>query len=312
MNLGIVVPCYNEEEVLEETCNRLLAVLDSMIKTSKLESGSRIYFIDDGSVDKTWQMISSLASSNSHVAGIKLSRNCGHQNALLSGLFTAKEDAIISIDADLQDDVSVIADMVDEYLSGVDIVYGVRESRKVDSPFKRWTSEAFYRLMALFGVDLVFNHADYRLLSRRAIEVLKEFKEINLFLRGMVPLIGLPSSNVYYARAERFAGDSKYPLMKMISFALEGITSFSVTPLRIITTIGVAVFMLSLVMTVYIVFVRFFSGDVVPGWASTVLPVYLLGGVQIFCIGIVGEYLGKIYKETKGRPRYIVEKVINL
>lgn len=312
MKLGIVIPCYNEQEVLKETCDRLLALLDRMSNKQKISADSKIYCVDDGSKDKTWELINSLASTNKQIAGIKLSRNFGHQNALLAGVFTVNEDAIVSIDADLQDDITVIEDMVDQHLSGIDIVYGVRNCRKTDTRFKRWTGEAFYRLMKVLGVDIVFNHADYRLLSRQAIDALKEFREVNLFLRGIVPLIGFSSSNVYYERVERFAGESKYPLMKMISFALEGITSFSVTPLRIITAIGIIVFLLSLAMTAYILSVKLLSGGAVPGWASTVLPVYLLGGIQIFCIGIIGEYLGKIYKETKARPRYIMEKVINL
>ena len=312
MKLGIVIPCYNEQEVLKETCDRLLALLDRMSNKQKISADSKIYCVDDGSKDKNWELINSLASTNKQIAGIKLSRNFGHQNALLAGVFTVNEDAIVSIDADLQDDITVIEDMVDQHLSGIDIVYGVRNCRKTDTRFKRWTGEAFYRLMKVLGVDIVFNHADYRLLSRQAIDALKEFREVNLFLRGIVPLIGFSSSNVYYERVERFAGESKYPLMKMISFALEGITSFSVTPLRIITAIGIIVFLLSLAMTAYILSVKLLSGGAVPGWASTVLPVYLLGGIQIFCIGIIGEYLGKIYKETKARPRYIMEKVINL
>lgn len=312
MRLGIVIPCYNEQEVLSETSSRLLTLLGNLIDTNKVSPDSQICFVDDGSIDNTWNVIASLVSEDKHIAGIKLSRNCGHQNALLAGLFTAHGDAIISIDADLQDDISVIEEMVDQYISGVDIVFGVRKRRDTDTRFKRWTGETFYRTMALLGVDLVFNHADYRLLSRRAVEALKEFREVNLFLRGMVPLIGFPSCNVYYDRAERFAGESTYPLKKMIALALDGITSFSVVPLRFITVIGVIVFLLTLAMIAYTVLIKFYSGSVVPGWASTVLPVYLLGGIQIFCIGIIGEYLGKIYKETKARPRYIMEKVINL
>jgi glycosyltransferase involved in cell wall biosynthesis len=312
MRLDLVVPCYNEQEVLRETFNRLSSLLAELISKKKIDADSRIYFVDDGSTDDTWSVITALTTESANVAGIKLSRNCGHQNALLAGIFSSRGDAVVSIDADLQDDITIIEEMADRFLSGIDVVFGVRKKRPSDTRFKRLTAEAFYRLMKILGVELVFNHADFRLLSRRSVEALKDFKEVNLFLRGMVPLIGFPSSSVYYDRAERFAGESKYPLKKMITFALEGVTSFSVTPLRFITVIGLAVFLMTLVMIVYIFMLKFYSGGVVPGWASTVLPIYLLSGIQIFCIGIIGEYLGKIYIETKARPRYFVEKEINL
>ncbi len=310
MQLSIIVPCYNEEEVLKETSIKLLSLVDRLIESSKIDNNSEIYFIDDGSKDNTWSIIEELASKYNMVKGIKLSRNRGHQNAVLSGLFTAKGDALISIDADLQDDVEVIEQMVDEYQNGNEIVYGVRKERKTDTVFKRATAESFYKIMYMMGVDIIFNHADYRLLSRKVIEHLKDYKEVNLFLRAMVPLIGFRSTSVYYDRAERFAGESKYPLKKMLSFAWDGITSFSVMPLRIITTMGFLLFFASLIMSIWVLSIKLFTDAAIPGWASTVLPIYFIGGIQILSIGIVGEYIGKIYMETKQRPRFIIEKVI--
>lgn len=310
VKLGIVVPCYNEEAVINETALRLLTLLTRLTDAHLVDVTSKVWFVDDGSKDKTWASIEALSGTDSRIGGIKLSRNRGHQNALLAGLFTAEGDVLVSIDADLQDDVNVIEAMVRENLSGADIVYGARRKRESDSWFKRVTAEGFYRLMATLGVDTVFNHADFRLMSRRAIEVLKEFREVNLFIRGIVPLIGFRSAIVHYDRAERFAGESKYPLRKMFGLALDAITSFSVVPLRLITLLGFIVFAATLVITGWIVWTRFFTDNAVPGWASTVLPMYLLGGIQIFCIGIIGEYLGKIYKETKARPRFIIEKVV--
>lgn len=308
--LGIVVPCYNEEAVIPETAQRLLALLTRLTEAQLVDHTSKIWFIDDGSTDRTWSLIEDFSRHDVRVRGIKLSRNRGHQNALLAGLFTAEGDVLVSIDADLQDDVNVIETMVRESHAGADIVYGARRKRESDSAFKRVTAEAFYRLLAAMGVETVFNHADFRLMSRRAIESLKEFRETNLFIRGIVPLIGYRSAVVYYDRAERFAGESKYPLRKMFGLALDAITSFSVVPLRLITLVGFLVFAATLVITGWIVWTRFFTENAVPGWASTVLPMYLLGGIQIFCIGIIGEYLGKIYKETKARPRFIIERVI--
>ncbi len=310
MNLSIVLPSYNEEEVLHETSSQLLALFDKLIKNEKISNESRIYFVDDGSRDKTWQVIEKLSQEHLHVKGIKLSRNRGHQNALLAGLFTVEGDAIISIDADLQDDISVIEVMVDNFLAGDDIVYGVRNKRTTDTAFKRITAEGFYKVMALLGVDIVFNHADYRLLSRRAVEHLKEYKEVNLFLRAMVPLVGFNSSNAYYDRADRFAGESKYPLRKMLSFAWDGITSFSIMPLRFITATGFIIFIASLLMSTWVLGTKIFSDDAIPGWASTVLPIYFIGGIQVLSVGIVGEYIGKIYMETKERPRFIIEEVV--
>jgi glycosyltransferase involved in cell wall biosynthesis len=306
---SIVIPCYNEEEVLSETCRRMIELLGELIKAGKISDDSTIYFVDDGSRDRTWSLIEQFVKDDAHVAGIKLSRNRGHQNALMAGLFTAGGDAIISIDADLQDDINAIGEMVDRYLAGVDIVYGVRRSRDIDSRFKRGTANFFYALMKLFGAESISNHADYRLMSRRAVESLKNYREVNLYLRGIVPLLGFRSEIVYYDRSRRLAGESKYPLRKMIGLALEAITSFSVVPLRLITFIGFLVFIGAVLVSLWVLWVRFFSDKAAPGWTSVVLPMYLLGGVQIFCIGIIGEYLGKIYTEVKARPRYLIEKI---
>ncbi|MGR9108870.1 MAG: glycosyltransferase family 2 protein [Gammaproteobacteria bacterium] len=311
MKLGVVVPCYNEEEVLPETARRLLALLSKMISAEKIGPDSKIYFVDDGSSDRTWSIIDGLSERDSRISGIKLARNCGHQNALLAGLFTAGGDALISIDADLQDDIKVMEEMVEQFHKGAQIVYGVRKQRSSDTFLKRFTAQGFYRLMKLLGGESIYNHADYRLMSRRAIEELKKFKEVNLFLRGLIPLIGFRSSVVYYDRAERFAGKSKYPWKKMIGFALNAITSFSIVPLRLITLTGFLVFCGTIVISFWVLYVRFFTSTAVPGWASTVLPIYLISGIQIVCIGIVGEYLGKIYREVKERPRYIIEKLTN-
>jgi len=310
MQLSIVLPSYNEEEVLQETASRLLSLFEDLIDKNKISDASRICFVDDGSKDKTWNIIETLSQEHLHVSGIKLSRNRGHQNALLAGLYTVEGDIVISIDADLQDDITIIEEMIDSYNKGNDIVYAVRKERTTDTAFKRATAEGFYKIMHLMGVDIVFNHADYRLMSRRAIEYLKEFKEVNLFLRAMIPLVGFQSSSVYYDRAERFAGESKYPLKKMLSFAWDGITSFSVMPLRFITATGFFIFLATIIMSLWVLGVKLFSEEAVPGWASTVLPIYFIGGIQVFSIGIVGEYIGKIYMETKERPRFIIEKTI--
>jgi len=310
MQLSIVLPSYNEEEVLQETASRLLSLFEDLIGKNKISDASRICFVDDGSKDKTWNIIETLSQEHLHVSGIKLSRNRGHQNALLAGLYTVEGDIVISIDADLQDDITIIEEMIDSYNKGNDIVYAVRKERTTDTAFKRATAEGFYKIMHLMGVDIVFNHADYRLMSRRAIEYLKEFKEVNLFLRAMIPLVGFQSSSVYYDRAERFAGESKYPLKKMLSFAWDGITSFSVMPLRFITATGFFIFLATIIMSLWVLGVKLFSEEAVPGWASTVLPIYFIGGIQVFSIGIVGEYIGKIYMETKERPRFIIEKTI--
>lgn len=310
MKLGIIVPCYNEQEVLSETAERLLALRQLLIKKGAIEDTSRICFVDDGSTDGTWNLIEELANRKVGISGIKLSKNKGHQNALMAGLFTMEGDALVSIDADLQDDIHVIEKMVAEFHNGVDIVYGVRKRRETDSFFKRISAELFYKFLSLMGVESINNHADYRLMSRRAIESLKGFREVNLYLRGIIPQLGFRSAVVYYDRLERLAGTSKYPLKKMIALALDGVTSFSVSPLRFIMFIGFTVFLGTVFVMIWIVWIRFFSGGAVPGWASTLLPMYFLGGVQILCIGVIGEYLGKIYGEVKGRPRYIIEKVI--
>ena len=308
-SLSIVTPCYNEEEVLPETRGRLSGLLQDLIADGKISQASTIYFIDDGSRDRTWALIEEFAAEDLHIVGIKLSRNRGHQNALLAGLFTAEGDAVVSIDADLQDDINAIKEMVDRFLAGADIVYGVRRKRDTDSAFKRTTANLFYGILRVLGAESVKGHADFRLMSRRAIESLSQYREVNLYLRGIVPLIGFRSETVYYDRERRFAGESKYPLRKMIALALEAITSFSVVPLRLISFIGFAVFLVTLAVSAWVLWVRLFTKDAVPGWASVVLPMYLLGGVQIFCTGIIGEYLGKIYSEVKNRPRFFLERM---
>ena len=307
--LGIIVPCYNEEEVLPETNKRLIEIINSLIQLGKISSSSRIYYVDDGSTDGTWSLIESLSIADSaHIAGIKLSRNYGHQNALIAGLFSAEEDALITIDADLQDDVNAIESMVDKHLAGFDIVYGVRNKRKTDTIFKRLTANLFYSLMQMLGAKVVKNHADFRLLSRNSINSLKKFREASLFLRGIVPLIGLNSTTVYYSRDKRLLGQSKYPMRKMLNFAVKGITSFSIVPLRVVTITGFLIFIISLIMSAYVMWLWLFTNNALPGWSSIVLPMYFLGGIQVLFIGIVGEYLGKVYEEVKNRPRYIIEK----
>ncbi len=309
-SLAIVVPCFNEEAVLGRTAVALLEVLDRLLQSGKISAASQICFVDDGSSDRTWALIEDCARRDSRVHGIKLSRNHGHQKALLAGLMNVAADAIVSIDADLQDDVGVIETMVDELKGGKHVVLGVRLDRSADSWRKRIFAESYYRLLKRMGVDLVFNHADYRLLSRRALDTLKEYSEVNLFLRGVIPTIGFPTAIVTYDRKERFAGETKYTLRKILSLAVEGVTSFSALPLRMIAALGIAVFFGSLLLSIWVIGIRLFSEDIVPGWASSVLPMYFLGGVQLLSIGIVGEYVAKIYMETKRRPRFIVEKII--
>ena len=310
--LYLVVPCYNEQEVLRETAKRLTAKLSGMIANNIVSADSKIVFVNDGSKDKTWEIIDSLHSENDIILGVKLSRNCGHQNALLAGLMTAKEyaDIVISLDADLQDDVDAIDRFVDEYYKGSDVVYGVRSSRKKDTFFKRTTAVGFYKFMKGLGVDVGENHADYRLMSKRALNGLAEFDEVNLFLRGIVPLIGYKSSVVTYERAERFAGESKYPLKKMLAFAFDGITSFSIKPIRIITWIGIFVFVISIITLGYSLYMKL-AGHTVSGWTSIVGSIWMIGGIQLLCLGVIGEYIGKIYKEVKARPRYFIEKFLN-
>jgi polyisoprenyl-phosphate glycosyltransferase len=308
--IAIVVPCYNEEEVLPETTRRLTALLGRLVAAGKANPESRIVYVDDGSHDGTWQSIERLSSADPRISGIKLARNVGHQRALLAGLLTARGDALISIDADLQDDVDAIEQMLDAYHAGDEIVYGVRRQRDMDTIFKRMTAHVFYRTMRLLGTEIVEDHADFRLMGRRAIEALREFREVNLFLRGIVPLIGYPSSEVRYARTERFAGQSKYPLNKMLGLALDGLTSLSSLPLRIITFVGMGVFLITVVLGLWTLGAALLTDSTVPGWASTVLPIYFIGGVQILCIGILGEYAGKIYREVKQRQRFIIERIV--
>lgn len=308
--LSIVLPCYNEEEVLPETNKRLLALMDEMRLSGLIGNDSSVHYVDDGSKDRTWSMIEAFAAADPHIHGIKLSRNQGHQNALLAGLFGVEADAVITVDADLQDDITVIEDMVKAFQAGSEIVYGVRKSRTTDTLFKRGTASLYYKLLKAFGVDIVYNHADYRLMGKVAVEALRQYGEVNLFLRGVIPLLGFPSSTVYYDRSERFAGESKYPLQKMIALAINGVTSFSVVPLRFITLLGMTVSVLSFAMILWVLYGWFFMGTTIPGWVSSVVPIYFLGGIQLLSIGVVGEYISKIYLETKRRPRYFVEKVI--
>lgn len=308
IRLSIIVPCHNEQQVLPETNRRLLELLEHLQEQQLIDEDSQVYFIDDGSRDDTWLLIERLAAGDPRVHGIKLSRNQGHQLALLAGLLTVAGDALVSIDADLQDDIAVIETMVREHLAGAEVVYGVRDSRATDTRFKRGSALLYYRIMQLMGVDLVHNHADFRLMGRRALDALKQFPEVNLFLRGIVPLIGYRSVTVKYDRVPRFAGTTKYPLRRMLSFALEGITSFTIVPLRVITLFGVLVSLASFFAILYIVYGALILKAVIPGWASTVIPIYFIGGIQLLSIGILGEYIAKIYLETKGRPRYIIEK----
>lgn len=307
--LYVVVPCYNEQEVLPETAKRLQEKMKSLMDSGRITSMSKVVFIDDGSRDATWTLIRQLHDENPVFQGIKLAHNRGHQNALLAGLMDAREfaDAVISMDADLQDDINVMDAMLDHYEDGCEIVYGVRSSRETDTSFKRSTAQGYYKFMKWMGTDLVYNHADYRLMSRKALTALSQYREVNLFLRGIVPELGYKTAKVYYSRAERFAGESKYPLRKMISFALEGITSFSVQPLKVISKAGILISVLSLAGLLYAVISKL-TGSAVPGWAAIIFSIWLLGGLQLLCIGVVGEYIGKIYSEVKARPRYIIEE----
>lgn len=309
--LYLVVPCYNEEEVLPETSKQLRVKMRTLMEKGEISEKSRIMFVNDGSKDKTWEMISKLHEEDNIFQGVCLSRNRGHQNALLAGLMTAKEhcDIAISLDADLQDDIAAIDDMVEQYHKGYDVVYGVRSSRETDTFFKKTTAEGYYKVMKSMGADIVFNHADYRLMSKQALEGLSEFGEANLFLRGIVPMISSNSTNVYYARKERMAGESKYPLKKMLAFAWEGITSLSTKPIRMIMGLGAAVFLISIVILIYSL-VRHIMGETITGWTSTVMSVWAIGGLQLLAIGIIGEYIGKVYLETKQRPRYMISKYL--
>ena len=307
--LYVVVPCYNEEEVLNETTKRLKEKLETLIKNKKISDKSKVMYVNDGSKDKTWEIICNINKKEKLFTGISLSRNRGHQNALLAGLMTAKEyaDVVISMDADLQDDINAMDEMIEKYYNGSDIVYGVRSSRKKDSFFKRVTAQGFYKFMKFMGVDVVYNHADYRLTSKRALDAFSDFKEVNLFLRGMFPLVGYKSDVVYYERAKRFAGESKYPLKKMLNFAWDGITSFSVKPIRLVLKLGILIFFLSIAMLIYCLVV-WLLGQTVTGWTFIVGSIWLVAGIQMLSIGIIGEYIGKIYSETKERPRYIISE----
>jgi len=309
--LGIVVPCYNEEEVLPQTYTALTGVLDMLISDNTIDNGSFILFVDDGSKDATWQLVQNFASADVRIKGLKLAANAGHQNALFAGLMQARSlaDCTISIDADLQDDTSVIRDFLREYHNGSQIVYGIRNERKTDTTFKRSSAQTFYKLMRLFGVKLHYNHADYRLMSKAALDALAEYKEGHLFLRGIVPLLGFKSSEVFYSRQERAAGVTKYPLRKMLSFAFDGITSFSNAPIKLITSFGIFALFMSLVAIIYVL-ASIFAGNTVPGWTSIMISVWVLGGLQLVAIGVVGEYIGKIFMEVKRRPRYIVEEFV--
>ena len=308
--IGIVVPCYNEEAVLPETIARLEALRADLVARGKIGAESRVTYVDDGSYDRTWAIIGEAAARLPGVGGVKLSRNRGHQNALLAGLDAAKGEAIVTIDADLQDDLGVIEQMIDLHAGGADIVYGVRQSRTTDTWFKRFTAEAYYRVLGRMGVQIVFNHADYRLMSRRALTALGEFDEVNLFLRGIIPQLGFTTATVAYSRTERFAGESKYPLRKMLALAANGVTSFSVVPLRMIAMLGFLISLFSALMIGWILLGKLFFDSAVPGWASSVVPIYLLGGIQLLCVGVIGEYVGKIYLETKRRPRFFIAEEV--
>lgn len=307
--VSLVLPCFNEEEVLPETAARLMMLLDALKTNGDIAPESAIFFIDDGSKDKTWEMVEALASKHTGICGIKLTRNRGHQNALLCGLLTAPGDVVISLDADLQDDLAAIPKMIESYRQGSEVVFAVRSRRDNDTLFKRFTAESYYRFLAFLGVRIVYNHADFRLMSRRAIELLRQYDEVHLFLRGLVLEIGLKSSVVYFERAERFAGESKYPLRKMISLAWQGVTSFTAYPLRLITGAGVAISLGSMGMAGWALALRLFTDAAIPGWASVVIPMYFLGGVQLLSLGIIGEYLAKVYESSKKRPRFHVDTV---
>lgn len=312
--LYMVIPCYNEEDVLPITCDMFKSQMDRMIAAGQVSNKSKIMFVNDGSKDKTWEIISDLSKKDDTFCGLSLSRNRGHQNALLAGLMEARSrcDIAISIDCDGQDDITVMSEMVEKYSDGVDIVYGVRSSRETDTFFKRFTAQSFYKVLGKMGVETVYNHADYRLMSKRALNAFSEFKEVNLFLRGMVPLVGFKTASVYYERNERLAGESHYPLKKMIALAVNGITSLSIKPIRIITMFGFAVSLISFVMIIWSL-CSFFTGNTVSGWASTMIVILFMGGVQMLSLGVIGEYVGRTYLETKHRPRFIIgDKTENL
>ena len=309
--LYLVIPCYNEQEVLPETAKRLLEKMTSLIDRGMISRESKIMFVNDGSKDRTWEMIEKLHDSNPIYLGVKLSRNRGHQNALLGGLMTAKEyaDMVISMDADLQDDIDVVDQFVEKYYEGCEIVYGVRSARDTDTFFKKYTAEGFYKIINMMGGEVIPNHADYRLMSRRALEELENYKEVNLFLRGIVPMIGFKTDVVTYERHKRFAGESKYPLKKMLALAVDGITSLSIKPIRFIVFLGMLIFVCSIAMLIYSL-VQHFLGNTSIGWTSLIVSIWAIGGLQLLAIGVIGEYIGKIYLETKERPKYIIERVL--
>jgi len=308
--LTVVIPCYNETEVLPETHRRMNELLSGLVKANKIATTSQVMYVDDGSADDTWELIKSFNKQSSQVIGIKLSANRGHQTALMAGLFAATGDVVISVDADLQDDLNAIEQMLDAHCAGNEIVLGVRRQRTADTTFKRSSAQTYYRLLSMLGVKVVYNHADYRLLGRRALEALKQYSEVNLFLRGIVPLLGFKTTTVFYDRAERFAGESKYPLRKMLVLAFDGITSFTAFPLRMISMLGLVVSAVSAVMVGWVLWIKLFTTEAVPGWASSVIPIYFLGGIQLLSIGVLGEYVAKIYFETKRRPRYFIEETL--
>ena len=310
--LYLVIPCYNEEEVLPETTRQLTEKMNDLMARGLIAKESRIVYVNDGSKDNTWALIERYHKENPLVNGVDLSRNRGHQNALLAGLMTVKDEAdvVISLDADLQDDIHAIDRFLEKYYEGCEVVYGVRSARQTDTWFKRHSAQAFYKLMKFFGVDIVYNHADYRLMSRRVLHELAQYGEVNLFLRGLVPLVGFPSGVVEYERRERFAGTSKYPLKKMLSFALDGVTSFSINPIRFITGLGLLIFVVSVLMLLYFLIVHW-TGHTVAGWTSIMVSVWAIGGLQLLAIGVIGEYIGKTYLETKRRPRYIVKQYLH-
>ena len=311
--LYIVIPCYNEQEVLPETSKRIAEKLCALRNSNCISPRSRVLLVDDGSRDATWSMITDLHKKQPEIfSGLKLSRNRGHQNALMAGLMTAKNlaDVVVSMDADLQDDINAVDGFIDEYKNGCDVVYGVRSARDTDTAFKRITAQGFYRFMGFLGVNVVYNHADYRLMSRRALEALAEHREVNLFLRGVVPLLGYKSAEVTYERGERFAGESKYPLKKMLAFAWDGITSFSIKPIRFVTVLGFLISFVCILLMIYTVVTKFF-GTTAPGWSSLMVSIWMLGGLQILSLGVIGEYVGKIYAEVKARPRFIIETLLD-
>lgn len=307
----IIMPCYNEEEVLPSSIKRISRIMQDMIKNKQISEDSQVCFVNDGSQDKTWEIIEDMASKDKMFGGINLSRNFGHQGALLAGLYNIEADAYVTIDADLQDNPECIKEMVEKYNQGFDVVYGVRAKRETDTLFKKWTALCFYKLMAFLGVKIVYNHADFRLMSKRAIDTMKQFGEHNLFLRAIVPLIGYKSCSVYYDRTARLAGESKYPLKKMLAFAWNGISSFSIVPLRLVTLIGILTCIFSGGLLLY-TFYRYFTGGVMPGWTSLITVITCFSGVILLSLGIIGEYLGRVFTEVKARPLYIIDEKINL